>query len=60
VEGRKAADSRSPDGLPCDFVYALIEDSQRALWLYTQCGLVEIADTEMQRWWGQPDITVQL
>jgi len=48
------------NGLPCDFVYALIEDSQRALWLYTQCGLVEIADTEMQRWWGQPDITVQL
>jgi signal transduction histidine kinase/ligand-binding sensor domain-containing protein len=48
------------NGLPCDAVYALIEDSQRALWLYTQCGLVEIADTELQRWWGQPDITVQL
>ncbi len=44
--------------LPCDAVNALIEDSQRNLWLYTQCGLVEIADTEMQRWWGQPDITV--
>jgi ligand-binding sensor domain-containing protein len=29
------------NGLPCDTVYALIEDSQRALWLYTQCGLVE-------------------
>jgi signal transduction histidine kinase/ligand-binding sensor domain-containing protein len=48
------------NGLPCDVVYALIEDSHRALWLYTQCGLVEIADTEMQRWWGQPDITLQL
>jgi len=48
------------NGLPCDTVYALIEDSQRALWLYTQCGLVEIAGTELQRWWGQPDITVQL
>jgi signal transduction histidine kinase/ligand-binding sensor domain-containing protein len=48
------------NGLPCDTVYALIEDSQRALWLYLQCGLVEIADTELQRWWGQPDITVQL
>jgi signal transduction histidine kinase/ligand-binding sensor domain-containing protein len=47
------------NGLPCDTVYALIEDSHRALWLYTQCGLVEIASTEMQRWWGQPDITVQ-
>jgi signal transduction histidine kinase/streptogramin lyase len=48
------------NGLPCDRVYALVEDSQRALWLYTQCGLVEIGGTEMQRWWGQPDITVQL
>ena len=48
------------NGLPCDTVYALIEDSHRALWLYTQCGLVEIAGTEMQRWWGQPDSTVQL
>jgi ligand-binding sensor domain-containing protein len=48
------------NGLPCDAVNALIEDNHRSLWLYTQCGLVEIADTEMQRWWGQPDITVQV
>ncbi len=48
------------NGLPCDAVNALIEDSQRSLWLYTQCGLVEIAGAEMQRWWGQPDITLQL
>jgi hypothetical protein len=41
-------------------MYALIEDGQRALWLYTQCGLVEIAGTELQRWWAQPDITMQL
>jgi ligand-binding sensor domain-containing protein len=48
------------NGLPCDVVYALIEDSHRALWLYTQCGIVEITGTELQRWWGQPDIPVQL
>jgi signal transduction histidine kinase len=48
------------NGLPCDPVYALIEDSHRGLWLYTQCGLVEIAGTEMQRWWEHPDITLQL
>jgi len=39
------------NGLPCDLVHALIEDRHRALWLYTQCGLVEIARTELQRWW---------
>jgi signal transduction histidine kinase/streptogramin lyase len=48
------------NGLPCDAVYALIEDSHHGLWLNTQCGLAEIAGTEMQRWWGQPDVTVQL
>jgi signal transduction histidine kinase/ligand-binding sensor domain-containing protein len=48
------------NGLPCDSVYALITDIQGDLWLYTECGLVEIAGSEMQRWWAQPDITVQL
>jgi signal transduction histidine kinase/ligand-binding sensor domain-containing protein len=48
------------NGLPCDEVNALIEDSQRNIWLYTQCGLAEIAGVEMQRWWGQPNITLQL
>jgi signal transduction histidine kinase/streptogramin lyase len=48
------------NGLPCDGVYALIQDGHRDLWLYTQCGLVEIADAEMQRWWGQPDATLPL
>ena len=48
------------NGLPCDSVYALIEDGLRSLWLYTECGLVEISGTEMQRWWANPDVTVQL
>jgi len=48
------------NGLPCDSVYALIADSQGDLWLYTQCGLVDISDSELQRWWGHPDITVQV
>jgi signal transduction histidine kinase len=48
------------NGLPCDFVNALIEDSHSALWLYTQCGLVEIAGSEMKRWWEQSDTTLQL
>ena len=48
------------NGLPCDSVYALIADSQGDLWLYTQCGLVDISDSELQRWWGQPDITMKV
>ena len=56
----KQQDLTVRNGLPCDAVYALVEDSHHALWLNTQCGLVEIAGREMQRWWGQPDITVQV
>jgi len=48
------------NGLPCDGVYAPIQDGHRDLWLFTQCGLVKIADEEMQRWWGQPDATLQV
>jgi signal transduction histidine kinase/ligand-binding sensor domain-containing protein len=48
------------NGLPCNAVNALIEDGQRNLWLYMQCGLVEIAGAEVQRWWRQPDFTLHL
>jgi signal transduction histidine kinase/ligand-binding sensor domain-containing protein len=48
------------NGLPCDSVYALIADSRDDLWLYMQCGLVEIAGAEMKRWWGEPETKVQL
>jgi signal transduction histidine kinase len=41
-------------------VNALIEDSHHALWLNSQCGLVEISGSEMQRWWEQPDTTLRL
>jgi len=39
------------NGLPCDVLYGLISDTQGALWLYAQCGLVKIENTEMQKWW---------
>ena len=39
------------NGLPCDAINAFIRDGG-ALWLYTQCGLVRIADEELKRWWG--------
>lgn len=48
------------NGLPCDIVYAFISDDQNDLWLYTQCGLVEITNAEMQRWWENPDAVLRL
>ena len=47
------------NGLPCDGVNGLAEDGSGAVWLYMQCGLVEIARTDLQRWWAEPDVRFQ-
>jgi signal transduction histidine kinase len=43
------------NGLPCDGIDALISDNQGDLWLHAECGLIEIANDEVQRWWGWPE-----
>src|SRR5262249_28191515 len=48
------------NGLPCDFVHAAIFDTQGALWLYTQCGLVRIASADLKRWWERADAVVDV
>ncbi len=47
------------NGLPCDGINGLIWDSHRNLWLHTACGLVEIEQAELQRWWRHSESTVQ-
>jgi signal transduction histidine kinase len=42
------------NGLPCDNVFSHVLDSHGSLWLSTECGLVEITDTELHRWWQEP------
>jgi hypothetical protein len=44
----------SKNGLPCDLIYSVIHDDHAKLWLYTKCGLIGIADSELQRWWRAP------
>ncbi len=39
------------DGLPCNGVHGLINDARGNLWLNLQCGLVEITDGELKKWW---------
>jgi signal transduction histidine kinase/ligand-binding sensor domain-containing protein len=48
------------NGLPCDAVFAFAWDSHGALWLYTQCALVQIAATALQGWWEHPDSRIPL
>ena len=40
----------SKNGLPCDTVHWSMEDDDQALWLYTACGLVRIARSEVDTW----------
>jgi Signal transduction histidine kinase len=48
------------NGLPCDVIYSLITDNNGGLWLYTQCGIVEISSTELQKWWKDRNARLQL
>lgn len=47
------------NGLPCDTVYTFVSDHHGALWLYMKCGLVEITNAEMQKWWEHPEAMVK-
>src|SRR5271166_4072291 len=47
------------NGLPCDFIISFIQDKEKRWWLYTRCGIVEFSDSELQRWWANPDAIVQ-
>src|SRR6201998_551951 len=45
----------SRNGLPCDVIYSALKDDDEALWLYSQCGLVKVARSELERWHQQKD-----
>ncbi len=47
------------NGLPCDSVISFIEDNAKRWWLYTACGVVELPDSELQRWWANSEAVVQ-
>jgi signal transduction histidine kinase/ligand-binding sensor domain-containing protein len=47
------------NGLPCDTIHWSIEADDRALWLYTACGLVRIAKSEVEAWIANPKHRVE-
>ena len=49
----------SRNGLPCDIVLWTMEDDDHSLWLYTACGLVRIARTELDAWIADPKRTIE-
>jgi signal transduction histidine kinase/ligand-binding sensor domain-containing protein len=55
----KAQRMTTKNGLPCNAVYSFIEDKHKGWWLLTECGIVEFPDSELQRWWANPEAVVQ-
>ena len=47
------------NGLPCNSVHWIIEDDLSSYWLYTQCGLLRIARTELEAWTADPKRTIR-
>ncbi len=49
----------SRNGLPCNTVHWMMEDDAHSVWLYTVCGLVRIARSELDAWASNPKQTIQ-
>jgi len=47
------------NGLPCDGVNGFAVDNNRNLWLGAPCGFIEVAASDVRRWWTHPDTIVQ-
>jgi len=50
LKNNRVATLTSESGLPCDSVHWAIEDDDHSMWLYTACGLVRIARSELEAW----------
>ena len=48
------------NGLPCNSVYAFALDDSGDLWLNTQCGMAEIPNAELRKWWENSDAMLQI
>ena len=59
IKDGRIATLTTKNGLPCDTIHWTIEDDDRSLWLYTACGLVRIARTELDAWTADPKRMVE-
>lgn len=50
----------SANGLPCDELDSVVKDDSGALWLKSQCGLVQVSRTELEAWLKDPISRFQL
>jgi len=50
----RVATLTTANGLPCNTVHWIIEDDLSSYWLYTQCGLLRVARTDLDAWTTDP------
>ncbi len=58
LRGGKVQRMTTDNGLPCSRIISFIEDKEKRWWLYTDCGVLELADSDLQRWWSDPGAIV--
>jgi signal transduction histidine kinase/ligand-binding sensor domain-containing protein len=59
VKNGRVATLTSKNGLPCDRIHWAVEDDAHSFWLYTSCGLVRIARSELDAWAADPKRIIQ-
>jgi signal transduction histidine kinase/ligand-binding sensor domain-containing protein len=60
LKENRVATLTSKNGLPCDTVHWAMEEDDRSQWLYTACGLVHVARSELDAWVADPKRTIQV
>ena len=59
VKNGRVATLTGKNGLPCDTVHWVLEDDDHSFWLYTACGLMRIAQADLDAWVLNPRHSVQ-
>ncbi len=54
INNGRVATLTTANGLPCNTVHWIVEDDLSSYWLYTQCGLLRVARTDMDSWIADP------
>ncbi|MBV9268055.1 MAG: PAS domain-containing protein, partial [Acidobacteriaceae bacterium] len=60
IKDGKVSTLTTKNGLPCDTIHALAEDTDHSLWLYTACGLLHISKSELSAWIADPMRHIQV
>jgi signal transduction histidine kinase/ligand-binding sensor domain-containing protein len=60
LKNGRVATLTGKNGLPCDGIDWSMEDDAHSFWLYTDCGLLRIARSELDAWASDPNRTVHV